>query len=476
MKFKYLYLLVLFTLINLVFNNQFQLHYDETYYWAYGQNLALSYYDHPPMIAYAIRLFTGILGDTAIAVRLTATLSTLITIIFIYKLAKKMFEEYVANIALVLALACPLIEGIWFIVTPDCLLLMFWSMSLYYFYIALFEKKQYAFYVAGALSGLALLSKYTAVLLFPSLLCFLLMSSEHRKYLFKKEVYFSIIIAFVLFAPVIVWNMQHDWISFKFQYHHGINNQRIINFASFFDYLGGQILVSGILIFFSLMFFIAKYFKININNNKLAFLLCPYLFILCFFNYRSLFQHMEANWPAPAYISGIILLAYWLHFTRTKWITISAFLIITIVMILAKYPLPFIPKSMYNNAQIRIINTFFGYKELVSQIKPLINDNDILLACDYASASRVWFYLNSHKVYVLNNFKFAHAYTAWNNGILQTPHLIQHAYYICDSDNLEAIDALKENFKSYQLLNIFTYRNVVGENKLYFYEITNLKE
>ena len=32
------------------------LHPDEAYYWAWAQNIHLGYYDHPPLIAYIIRL------------------------------------------------------------------------------------------------------------------------------------------------------------------------------------------------------------------------------------------------------------------------------------------------------------------------------------------------------------------------------------------------------------------------------------
>src|SRR5262249_27935614 len=43
---------------------------DEAYYWVWSRHLALSYFDHPPMVAYLIRASTAILGDTELAVRL----------------------------------------------------------------------------------------------------------------------------------------------------------------------------------------------------------------------------------------------------------------------------------------------------------------------------------------------------------------------------------------------------------------------
>ena len=45
------------------------LSFDEAYYWLWSKHLALSYYDHPPVIAYAIRAGTLLFGDTAFGVR-----------------------------------------------------------------------------------------------------------------------------------------------------------------------------------------------------------------------------------------------------------------------------------------------------------------------------------------------------------------------------------------------------------------------
>jgi 4-amino-4-deoxy-L-arabinose transferase-like glycosyltransferase len=48
---------------------------DELYYWCWSRDLQLSYYDHPPMVAYLIRLSTELFGDTILAIRLPGVLS-----------------------------------------------------------------------------------------------------------------------------------------------------------------------------------------------------------------------------------------------------------------------------------------------------------------------------------------------------------------------------------------------------------------
>ena len=53
------------------------LSFDESYYWLWSKHLALGYYEHPALIALAIRAGTRIFGDTEFGVRfvpLTASL------------------------------------------------------------------------------------------------------------------------------------------------------------------------------------------------------------------------------------------------------------------------------------------------------------------------------------------------------------------------------------------------------------------
>src|SRR3954447_4599808 len=51
--------------------------FDEAYYWMWSKSLAGGYYDHPPMVAFVIRLGTMIAGDTELGVRLVSILLAL---------------------------------------------------------------------------------------------------------------------------------------------------------------------------------------------------------------------------------------------------------------------------------------------------------------------------------------------------------------------------------------------------------------
>ena len=53
---------------------------DELYYWCWSRDLQLSYYDHPPMVAYLIRLSTELFDNTVLAIRLPGVVSGMVVI------------------------------------------------------------------------------------------------------------------------------------------------------------------------------------------------------------------------------------------------------------------------------------------------------------------------------------------------------------------------------------------------------------
>ncbi|HZR86997.1 MAG TPA: glycosyltransferase family 39 protein [Bradyrhizobium sp.] len=70
---------------------------------------------------------------------------------------------------------------------------------------------------AGLFGGLALLAKYTAVLLVPAVAAFVLIPSWRKEQLTSVYFWLGLGIALLTFSPVLYWNAVHDWASFRFQ-------------------------------------------------------------------------------------------------------------------------------------------------------------------------------------------------------------------------------------------------------------------
>jgi dolichol-phosphate mannosyltransferase len=190
---------------------------EETYYWNYSRHLDFGYLDHPPMVAWLIRLGTLLFGNTEFGVRFGALCCGVVASIFVFRLARNLFDEASALLALVLAQILPFFFFSGMLMTPDAPLVAAWAASLYFLERALVAGRANAWAWAGLCMGLGLLSKYTIGLLGLSALLFMLLDPSSRGWWRRREPYTAVLIAAAVFAPVILWNAQHDWASFAFQ-------------------------------------------------------------------------------------------------------------------------------------------------------------------------------------------------------------------------------------------------------------------
>ena len=190
---------------------------EETYYWTYAQHPALGYFDHPPMVAWVITVGTTLFGDTALGVRIVTFVLWMATAGLLFLTGQMWFGRRTALVATLFFALLPIYVGMGLIVTPDAPLVFFWVATLYMISKALHTGRGGYWLLAGVTFGGALLSKYYALLLAPSLLWFLLLSPNHRHWLRRPQPWLALPIALAVFSPVIIWNAQHQWASFLFQ-------------------------------------------------------------------------------------------------------------------------------------------------------------------------------------------------------------------------------------------------------------------
>jgi hypothetical protein len=313
------YFLVLVYLFRLAIINHLPLAPDEAHYWYWSKNLQLSYFDHPPMVAYIMALFTWIGGDNEFSVRVGGLLCTLIALLFVYLAAKKLSRSnkelsweilFVLNITVLFSAAC-------IIQTPDTPLLLFWALAVYCGSQIITGGAASWWYVSGVALGLGLLSKYTMILLAPCMFAFLLYSRLHRYWLLRKEPYCAILLGLLVFSPVVLWNSQHHWISFAFQLGQGFSPIEGSAVSKLLRYIGGQIGVVTpglflVFVYYSLLGVYIARKKGIAEYLYLAFMCWP---SLIFFGVSTLRGEVaEANWPAPAYVAGLPMM--WIVFRQ----------------------------------------------------------------------------------------------------------------------------------------------------------------
>lgn len=203
--------------LRLVYAGSVEMMPEEAYYWSYSRHLDFGYLDHPPMVAWLIRLGTALFGQTEFGVRAGALCCGAVTSVFVYKLARNLFGEASALAALLLTQTLPYFFLSGFLMTPDAPLAAAWAASLYFLERALIGNQSRAWWLAGVSLGIGMISKYSIAILAPVMMAFMVWDPNSRHWLRRKEPYLAALLALALFSPVLVWNAQHEWASFAFQ-------------------------------------------------------------------------------------------------------------------------------------------------------------------------------------------------------------------------------------------------------------------
>ena len=335
-----LIIIILTTVIKGLFAAPLYLLDDEAYYWVWSRNLSLSYFDHPPMIALFIRLSTLFFGNTMFGIRALGALSTGISIWFGLDLTYRIYRDkkVLWNAVWLYILILPFFAA-GTIMTPDTPMLLFIALALWSFYRAAFELENNYWWVCGIAFGLALLSKYTAFLWLGSVFLLLIIDPQLRRHLRKATPWLAGGLALLIFLPVIYWNATHDWVSFRFQFSHGLEAGKARPFFYLGEFLAGQagLITPGIFLLILIIWIkMTIDWKTITQQEKLLIItgLTPFLFFL----YVGTRTHVEANWPVLAYFTGIIPVAVWharAHGWR-KWIRgLNISLMITVLLIIS---------------------------------------------------------------------------------------------------------------------------------------------
>jgi 4-amino-4-deoxy-L-arabinose transferase-like glycosyltransferase len=308
------------TLARLVVATLTPLFPDETYYWEFSRRLAGGYFDHPPVIAWLVRFGTALFGDTALGVRFGAVIAGGCAAFFTALAARRLRGPRGGLVAAAMFALMPLSTGLT-LATPDAPLLCFVAATVYAL-VRVFETPAHSrasltwWSVAGATLGLAVASKYTAALVGMTVFIGMLAIPELRRRLREPGPYVATAVALLIFAPVVLWNAAHDWASFAFQVNHGLAPVGGSAAKRVLELVGGQAgLVSPILF---VLLVVACFKALDASprphqqrHSPLTgrLLAIAALLTFAFFMYSATKRRVEANWPALAYITAIVVFA-----------------------------------------------------------------------------------------------------------------------------------------------------------------------
>jgi 4-amino-4-deoxy-L-arabinose transferase-like glycosyltransferase len=388
--------------------------WDENYYWVWSQNLQLSYYDHPAMVAWLFAL--GNFLPTFMLKWPAILMGHAFLLIWDHFLKNINFSMNQRKAFFGLALLSPLVGLSTLVLTPDLPLLFFLGLSVYAFERALTTKYLQWYALFGLFLGLGFTSKYMIVLMLPGFFFYLF---AHKKWsrISKVGILLTLVCFFLGASPVLIWNLKNDWISFKFQLDHGVGARKYKNIWPL-EFVLSQLLIIT-------PFFITDFFRKTSasssapapldNENRTtifpnqngqtsfevswpSFFLYVVSPIFVFFFLNSFKNKVEANWTQVAFPFLLSYLAS-KDLRPIKLKLYSAFWLSLLVILLSQLQM-----NWWKRPSVERLTEPFRYAALVSEIDRF----QPFYATSYQMASYLWFQTGRpvYKIYQTSRVDF----------------------------------------------------------------------
>lgn len=431
---KTLVLFILIFLFRALFSWKVPLIDDEAYHWSWTQDLMLSYYDHPGMIAWLEAISTGLFGVSYLSIRAPAFLCFVGTIWFTYQLAKDLFSERVALLTTLLMVWSPLWGFGGYVASPEPPFMLATMAACWVFWQGVRpDAKKWTLAKTwlwlGLLMGLGLNSKFIIALIAPGFGLYLLTTPEHRKDLLKSWPWIGFLGAALLCAPIFLWNIQFDWPGFRYQFYERHTGSGI-SFSRWGQWFAAQILFYTPFVYFLILAAFLSVIR-QFKENRFRFLFClaaPSIFI---FYPQPLWADFKPHWPGAAHllllIGGVAIWQQGLVVGSKEWlkpnskkilIGILAFYLPLNFLIYAPFLGPWMPK-VYRTLQIKgdwnprydLSNEFYGWEELGHELQRVSREyhaesgqKPFLAALRYETTAQTWWGAQQ-KIYSLSHTK-----------------------------------------------------------------------
>lgn len=311
-KFSRLFLLLLGSLFLLnLFQSYFtELIYDEAYYWYYAKNLDWGYFDHPPMVAFMIKL-GGILFDGELGVRFVGCVFSAATYLVLWNLADHPKKNDHVSYFFLLVFSMPLMNVYGFLTLPDTPLLFFTALFLWLYKLYLKQPSLWLAMLIGIVIALLMYSKYHAFLV-----VFFVVLSNMR--LIKDwRAWTAVLVALACYAPHLAWLHQNDFVPIKFHLYERPN--QAYYFASFtLAYFVNLIAVFGLLFYWVYLSLI----KTRTTDPFTRSLKVLTHGVIVFFFISSFNRRVQAQWVIVISIPLIVLTFNYLieNIKMRKWV------------------------------------------------------------------------------------------------------------------------------------------------------------
>ncbi len=198
-------------LLHLYFNNRYGYFRDEFDYMACGDHLAWGYVDQPPLIPFLIKICRLALGDSLRSIRFIPALATSAAAILTAMITRELGGRQFAMVLSALAfIAAPIYLSDGSLLTTNCLEPLLWMGCVYFAILAIKREDPRNWLRFGIVAGIGMEEKYSIAVLGFSIVLGLLLT-EQRRVFTKKWIWLGGGLAFLVFLPNFLWNVQNHW-------------------------------------------------------------------------------------------------------------------------------------------------------------------------------------------------------------------------------------------------------------------------
>ncbi|WP_366186537.1 glycosyltransferase family 39 protein [Flavobacterium ovatum] len=352
------------TLIRCIVALSVSLGNDEIYYLTYARHLQWNYFDHPPLVALLIRVTTFNLTYTSdFFIRLGPIILSAVNTFLMYLIGNKIKNQQAGLVAALLyssSIYSSIIAGLF--IMPDAPQLFFWILSLYFLTVVVKEGSSskivnQSLLWFGATAGLCVMSKVHGVFLWLGFGLYIIVYD--RKLFSKPFLYLSALLTLIIISPILLWNIENDFITYTFHSNRIVINQGV-NFNSFMrECLGGFLYNNPMnygLIFLGLFAFFKNKVSLSLNYTRLFLLMSLPLIILLLG--LSFFRDTLPHWSGPGYTALILLVACFLVDIKTNSRLVNLVWIANILIVLVCFFgllfVNFYPGTLGSNKEINL--------------------------------------------------------------------------------------------------------------------------
>jgi len=500
-KHRLFYLLFFTIAFKLIIAGLIELGNDEVYYYTYALLPDWNHFDHPPMVGILIRLTTLNLNWLSdVSMRLGAIFGCAVSTYFIYQTGKISSTEktgWYAALIYNFSVYTGIIAGLF--ILPDSPQMLFWTASLYLMCRIIFlkeDKKLGIWILLGLMIGLAAMSKVHGLYLWIGFGLFILI--KKIKWLLNWQLYAGIIISVLSVLPILYWNIQNNFITYKFHSERVTHHE--IQIDSFFREIVGEFAYQNpvifILIIAAIIYFIRK--RTLLSSLNRIWLLCMSVPMIFLFWGISLLNPTLPHWSGPAYIPLFFLAAQYLEERSLRvglpvFIKVAAsfllIILITATAIIRLSPVNFGSQNMENYGEYCPTLDLTGWKDFSNVFEKLtkIDVQNHTMKANSPIIINKWFpgghleYYTARtaglEVIGIGNLSDLHKF-AWQNKINRKLQLGDDAYCIVPSNMPSDPNNLYKDYfsKINQPVIIDQIRNKGVVRKFYVYRLMNCKK